>query len=166
MERERDSEQHRRRLDEHRRYLDQESERRRMRADAEIAIEQRRAHARLAGARENWWLYEQSRAQYVAPLRVSEPESHGRPSYLNEPLTRPRLPAHEAHRVEYSCRSAARQTPSSSQVADYSWPQYPGWSYMQGVPSSSAVALFRNPRPTGYVIGPVDENGYVHRYNY
>lgn len=174
MERDRDSEQDRRRLDEHRRYLDQESERRRIRADADeardlramatradaqIAIEQRIAHARLAGARENWF-YEQSRGQYVAPLRVSEPESRGRPSY------RPRVPNREAHRVEYSGRSAARQTPSSSQGADYSWPQYSGWSYMQSAPSSSAVPRFRNHPPTGYVIGPIDENGFVHGYNY
>lgn len=180
MERDRDSEQDRRRLEEHRRYLDQESERRRIRADADeardlramatradaqIAIEQRIAHARLAGARENWF-YEQSRAQYVAPLRVSEPESRGRPSYRNYPRTRPRVGNREVHRVEGSGRSAARQTASSSQGADYSWPQHSGWSYMPSAPSSSSVPRSRNHPPTGYVIGPVDENGYVHGYNY
>jgi hypothetical protein len=181
-------------LDEHRRFLDLESEQRRMRADAdeardlramvtradaEIAIEQRIAHARLAGAPENW-LHEQNLAQYLAPMRVSEPDGRGRPACRNEvrnrcpperqtrrtpeqspasrqildrssqPNTRRTSP--RAKRRDYA---GAMQTPLSSQGAGYSWPQY--WSYTQTAPSSSAVPMFNNLPPTGYVIGPVDE---------
>ena len=186
MERERDAEQDRRRLGEHRRFLDQESEQRRRRADAdearelramgtradaEFAIEQRTAHARFAGARENWH-HEQNRAQYLAPLRVSEPEGRGRQvcrnearnrrltecQHSNRPLNRSSQPnmRRTSPRANSRARSGAMQTQSSSQGAGHSWPQY--WPYMPTESYPSARPRSRNLPPTGHVIGPVDEN--------